>query len=116
LKPLTERKVSADQIITRLRPKLNANQGVNLFLQSAQDNRVGGRQSAGQDQYTLQSDSLDELMTWAPKLLTLMKKMPELTDVNSDQQNSGLNANLVIDRTTASRVGITPQALDSTLY
>jgi len=116
LKPLNDRKVTADQIIARLRPKLNAVPGVTLFLQSSQDIRVGGRQSAAQYQYTLQSDNLGELMTWAPKLLNLMKKMPQLTDVNSDQQNNGLEAKLVIDRQTASRVGVTPQSLDALLY
>jgi multidrug efflux pump len=78
--------------------------------------RVGGRQSAAQYQYTLQSDNLQELTHWAPLLLSLMKKMPELTDVNSDQQNHGLEANLVIDRPTASRLGVTPQSLDNILY
>ena len=116
LKPLAERKVTAEQIIARLRPKLNAMPGVTLFLQAAQDVRVGGRRSSAQYQYTLQSDNLDELTNWAPKLLRMMKKMPELADVNSDQQNSGLEANLVIDRPTASRLGITPQTLDNVLY
>ncbi len=116
LKPLEERKVSADQIIARLRPKLNAVPGVTLFLQASQDVRVGGRQTPGQYQYTLQSDNLAELTQWSPKLLQLMKKMPELADVNSDQQDSGLAANLVIDRQTAFRLGITPQTLDNILY
>ncbi|HEX4166500.1 MAG TPA: efflux RND transporter permease subunit [Bryobacteraceae bacterium] len=116
LKPLPERGVTADQIITRLRPKLNSVPGITLFLQAAQDVRVGGRQTAAQYQYTLQSDNLVELTSWAPKLLLLMKKMPEITDVNSDQQNSGLEANLVIDRPTAFRLGITPQTLDNVLY
>jgi multidrug efflux pump len=116
LKPLNERKATADQIINRLRPKLTAVPGVTLYLQAAQDVRVGGRQSAAQYQYTLQSDNLTELTSWAPKLLNLMRKMPELRDVNSDQQNNGLEANLVIDRQTASRVGITPQTLDNVLY
>ncbi len=116
LKPLEERKVSADQIIARLRPKLNAVPGVTLFLQASQDVRVGGRQTPAQYQYTLQSDNLAELTQWSPKLLQLMKKMPELTDVNSDQQDSGLEANLVIDRQTAFRLGITPQTLDNILY
>jgi hydrophobe/amphiphile efflux-1 (HAE1) family protein len=116
LKPLGQRRVTADQIINRLRPKLNAVPGVSLYLQAAQDVRVGGRQSAAQYQYTLQSDNLTELTHWAPELLRLMKKLPELTDVNSDQQNNGLEANLVIDRPTASRLGITPQALDNVLY
>ncbi len=116
LKPLDERKASADQIINRLRPKLAQIPGVTLFLQASQDIRVGGRSSAAQYQYTLQSDNLQELLQWAPRLMNLMKRMPELTDVNSDQQNNGLEANLVIDRPTASRLGMTPAALDNILY
>jgi multidrug efflux pump len=116
LKPLDERKVSADQIINRLRPKLAVVPGVTLFLQSSQDLRIGGRRSAAQYQYTLQSENLTELTHWAPLLLNLLKKIPELTDVNSDQQNQGLEANLVIDRATASRLGITPQEIDNILY
>ena len=116
LKPLEERHVTADQIINRLRPKLGVVPGVTLYLQASQDVRVGGRQSAAQYQYTLQSDNLPELTHWAPELMRLMRKMPELTDVNSDQQNNGLEANLVIDRQSASRVGITPQTLDNVLY
>jgi multidrug efflux pump len=116
LKPLGQRRVTADQIINRLRPKLNGVPGVTLYLQAAQDVRVGGRSTAAQYQYTLQSDNLNELTHWAPELLRLMRKLPELTDVNSDQQNNGLEANLVIDRPTASRLGITPQTLDNLLY
>jgi multidrug efflux pump len=116
LKPLGERKATADQIINRLRPQLASIPGVTLYLQASQDIRVGGRQSAAQYQYTLQSDNLQELTHWAPLLTNLMKKMRELTDVNSDQQNNGLEANLVIDRETASRVGVTPQTLDNILY
>jgi multidrug efflux pump len=116
LKPLGERHASADQIIGRLRPKLTAVPGVTLYLQSSQDLRVGGRQSAAQFQYTIQSDNLDELKHWAPILLNLMRRMRELTDVNSDQQNNGLEANLVIDRPTASRLGVTPQTIDNVLY
>ena len=116
LKPLAERRVSADQIITRLRPKIARVPGVTLFLQPSQDLRIGGRQSAAQYQFTLQSDNLQDLVHWSPILTNLMKKMPELTDVNSDQQNNGLEANLVIDRPTASRLGITPRAIDNILY
>ncbi|MBV9302125.1 MAG: multidrug efflux RND transporter permease subunit [Acidobacteriaceae bacterium] len=116
LKPLNERKATADQIIARLRPKLNSIPGVTLYLQATQDLRIGGRQSAAQYQYTLQSDTLTELIHWAPLLTNLMKRMPELTDVNSDQQNNGLEANLVIDRPTAARLGITPQTIDNVLY
>ena len=116
LKPLAQRKVSADQIITRLRPKLAVVPGATLYLQAVQDVRVGGRQSAAQYQYTIQSDNLPMLNNWGPNLLKAMKGIPQLTDVNSDAQNNGLAANLVIDRPTASRLGITPQAIDSVLY
>ena len=117
LKPWkTTRHSTADQIITRLRPKLNSIPGVTLFLQAAQDLRVGGHQTAAQYQYTLQSDNLEELMTWAPVMLNVMKRMPQLTDVVSDQQNRGLEAALNIDRPTAARLGITPSALDNVLY
>ncbi len=116
LKPLEERKATADQILNRLRPKLAVVPGATLFLQAAQDLRVGGRQSAAQYQYTLQDDKLDELTHWAPILLEQMKKMPQLTDVNSDQQNRGLAAALVIDRPTASRLGISAQTIDNILY
>ena len=116
LKPLSERRVSADEIINRLRPKIGRIPGVTLYLQPSQDLRIGGRQSAAQYQFTLQSDNLQELVHWSPILTNLMKRMPELTDVNSDQQNNGLEANLVIDRPTASRLGITPRAIDSILY
>ncbi len=116
LKPRSERDVDATQIIARLRPKLAKVTGVTLFLQSIQDVRVGGRRTSAEYQYTLQSDNLAELTHWAPELLKRMEKMPQLTDVNSDQQNNGLSANLVIDRPTASRLGITPQTIDNILY
>ncbi len=116
LKPLAVRKATADQILNRLRPKLSVVPGATLLLQAVQDLRVGGRQSGAQYQYTLQDDKLDELTHWAPILLERMKKMPELTDVNSDQQNHGLAADLVIDRPTASRLGISAEAVDNILY
>jgi multidrug efflux pump len=116
LRPLGPRKASADDIINRLRPKANSVPGVTLFLQSAQDLRVGGRQSAAQYQYTLQSDNLAELVEWAPILMNQMRKLPELTDVNSDQQNKGLESNLTIDRPTATRLGVSPATLDNILY
>ena len=116
LKPLEERKIGADAIIARLRPKLSGTPGVTLILQSSQDLRVGGHQTAAQYQYTLQSDNLAELVHWAPVLLNVMKKLPELTDVNSDQQDKGLEANLTIDRPTASRLGVTAASLDNILY
>ena len=116
LKPLAERKATADEIIARLRPKLVSVPGVTLLLQSSQDLRVGGRQSAAQYQYTLQSDALSDLVHWSPILLRAMQKMPQLTDVNSDQQDKGLEADLVIDRPTATRLGITPGTMDNLLY
>jgi multidrug efflux pump len=116
LKPLQERKVSADQIINRLRPKLTAVPGATLILQAVQDVRIGGRQSAAQYQYTIETDNLDVLNHWGPILLKSMKGLHQLTDVNSDAQNSGLSANLVIDRQTAARLGITTEAIDNVLY
>jgi multidrug efflux pump len=116
LKPLAERKVSADMIINRLRPRLNSVPGVTLLMQASQDLRVGGRQSAAQYQYTLQSDNLAELVHWSPILLNELRKLPILTDVNSDQQDKGLEASLDIDRPTASRLGVTPATLDNILY
>jgi multidrug efflux pump len=116
LKPLGERKATADQIITRLRPKLAVVPGATLILQAVQDVRIGGRQSAAQYQYTIQCDDLTLLNHWGPILLKSMKGIHQLTDVNSDAQNKGLSVDLVIDRPTASRLGITPQAIDSVLY
>jgi multidrug efflux pump len=116
LKPLEERPVSADQVINRLRHQLATVPGASLFLQSAQDLRVGGRSGNAQYQYTIQSDNLDDLTRWGPTLLQQLRKLPSLTDVNSDQQNSGLQAALVYDRQTASRLGLTPQTIDDTLY
>jgi multidrug efflux pump len=116
LKPLEERKVNAGQVIDRLRPKLIAVPGANTFMQAGQDLRIGGRQSSAQYQYTIQSDNLQDLVQWGPVLLQQMRKMKMLTDVNTDQQNSGLQMTLVYDRATASRLGITPQMLDASLY
>ncbi len=116
LKPLAERQVSADDVINRLRHQLATVPGASLFLQSAQDLRVGGRSGNAQYQYTIQSDDLDDLTKWGPTLLQQMRKLPLLSDVNSDQQNSGLQAALVYDRQTASRLGLTPQMIDDTLY
>jgi multidrug efflux pump len=110
------RKVTADQVIARLRPKLGHVPGANLFLQPVQDLRVGGRGGNAQYQYTLQGDDTKELLQWAPRLMQKLRTLPELADVNSDQQNKGLQASLVIDRVTASRLGITPQMIDATLY
>jgi multidrug efflux pump len=116
LKPLEERKISASQIINRLRPKLGMVPGVSVFVQAGQDIRIGGRASAAQYQYTIQSESLDDLIEWGPKLQQEMRKLPGFNDVNSDQQNNGLQVSLVYDRGTASRLGLTPQQIDNTLY
>ena len=116
LKPIAERKITSSQVIDRLRPKVVALPGARAFLQAGQDLRIGGRQSNAQYQYTLQSEDVDDLVQWAPLMVEKMKKIPELTDVDSDQQNAGLQARLVYDRPTAARLGITPQLLDTTLY
>ncbi len=116
LKPLAERKVSADQVINRLRGKLARIPGATLFLMAGQDLRVGGRGSNSQYQFTLQSDSLKDLNEWAPKLLAQLKTVPIILDANSDQQIHGLETELVIDRGTASRLGVNPEAIDATLY
>ena len=116
LKPLHERKISASQLIARLRPKLAAVRGASVFVQAGQDIRIGGRQSSAQYQYTIQSDNLDDLVKWGPILLQQMRKLRGFTDVNSDQQNNGLQASLVYDRATAERLGISPAVIDNTLY
>jgi multidrug efflux pump len=116
LKPLEERKVSADQVINRLRGKLARIPGATLYLQAFQDIRVGGRGSNSQYQYTLQSDNLRDLNEWAPKLLAKLKTVPLVLDANSDQQIHGLESNLIIDRSTASRLGVSPYDIDTTLY
>jgi hydrophobe/amphiphile efflux-1 (HAE1) family protein len=116
LKPRSERDASADQIINRLRGKLSKIPGIQLFLQSSQDITIGGRSSDSQYQYTLQDSNLDELNEWAPKLLDKMKSMPELRDASTDQQENGLEARLVVDRDTASRLGLTMQDVDNVLY
>jgi len=108
--------VTADDVINRLRGKLNVVPGATLILQSAQDLTIGGRFGNAQYQYTLQSSNLDDLNNWAPRLLDKLKTLPQLRDQNSDQQDKGLQAKLVIDRDTASRLGITPQTLDNALY
>src|SRR5207244_11077916 len=116
LKPLEERKLSADQIIARLRGKLSRITGATLFLQAVQDVRVGGRAANAQYQYTLRSDDLQALIQWTPKMFSKMRTLRALADVNSDQQNRGLEISLQIDRATAARLGVTQQAIDSTLY
>ncbi len=116
LNPLDERKISSSALVGRLRPKLAAVRGAAVFAQAGQDLRIGGRQSNAQYQYTLQSDNLDDLVKWGPIMLQQMRKLRGFTDVNSDQQNNGLQASLVYDRATAARLGISPQAIDNTLY
>jgi multidrug efflux pump len=129
LKPLAERgscskrhfwqscpNVTADDVINRLRSKLAVVPGATLILQSAQDLTIGGRYGNAQYQYTLQGESLDDLNNWSPQLLQKMRGLKELQDVNTDQQDRGLQARLVIDRDTASRLGVSPQDLDNALY
>jgi multidrug efflux pump len=116
LKPREKRKANADQVIARLRPKLGVMPGASLFLQAIQDLRIGGRGSSAQYQYTLQADDPNDLFEWGPRLFQKLRTVPQLVDVNSDQQNQGLQAALTIDRDTASRLGITPRMIDDTLY
>ena len=116
LKPRGERRQTADQIIAELRPKLAQVPGIQLFLQSVQDVRTGGRPSRTQYQYTLQDASLEELNEWAPRMLEKLKTLPELRDVASDQQTQALQLIVDIDRDTASRLGISAQTVDNTLY
>jgi multidrug efflux pump len=116
LKPLKERKISAPEIINRLRPKLNRITGASAFLQASQDLRIGGRGSNALYQYTIQADNLDDLKVWGPKLLNAMMRLPGFQDVSSDQQNGGLDELVNYDRVTAARLGQTAQSLDSALY
>jgi hydrophobe/amphiphile efflux-1 (HAE1) family protein len=116
LKPFEERTASAQQIIARLRPKLATVEGGQLFLQAAQDIRVGGRATKTQYQYTLQDADVNEMYTWSPKVLDALSKLPELRDVATDQQMNGTTASLTIDRDAASRFGISPSVIDATLY
>jgi multidrug efflux pump len=116
LKPKSERKLSADEVIARLRPKLTQVAGARLFLQSVQDIRVGGRQSNAQYQYTLQGNDVQELYTWAPKLADALGHVSVLTDVNSDQQQNGQEIDIGVDRDTASRLQLNPASIDNTLY
>ena len=109
-------RVTADKVVNRLRGKLSSVPGARLFLQAKQDIQIGGRGSAAQYQYTLSDENLEELNTWAPRLEARAAKMPELRDVSTDQQDQGLAANLVIDRDTASRLGISASTIDQTLY
>ncbi len=116
LKPLDERKIGAPEIITRLRPQLNRLPVASAFLQASQDLRIGGRSSAALYQYTIQTDNIPDLATWGPKVFAEMKKLPGLQDVNSDQQNGGLDELLNFDRVTAAKLGQTAQSLDNGIY
>jgi multidrug efflux pump len=117
LKPLSQRKLSASQVVARLRPKLNAVSGARLFLQAAQDLRIGGRQSAAEYQYTLTSDDPNALYKWVPKLVTALgKDRAEVTDVNSDLQQNGLQIYVNMNRATAARYSFAPNQIDNVLY
>jgi multidrug efflux pump len=116
LKPLGQRKISADQVISRLRPRLNRVRGAFVFLQNTQDLRVGGRSSNAQYQYTLRGDNLADLNLYVPQVLQAVKKIPLIADVSSDQLNRGLESMVEYDRVTAARFGISSQLIDNVLY
>ncbi|HWZ46449.1 MAG TPA: multidrug efflux RND transporter permease subunit [Candidatus Saccharimonadales bacterium] len=116
LKPNNQRKVTADQVINRLRGKLSVVPGATLFLQATQDLQIGGRQSNSQFQYTLQTENLEDLRTWAPRILEKLRHLPEMRDMNSDQQDRGLEAQVIVDRDTASRLGVSSAQVDNALY
>ncbi|HLY18823.1 MAG TPA: efflux RND transporter permease subunit, partial [Bryobacteraceae bacterium] len=116
LKPLEVRKVGVDQVIARLRPKLGRIPGATLYLQAAQDLRVGGRMSNALYQFTMRGDNLQDLTDYAPKMLQELRTIPVVADVSSDQQNRGLQSMVQYDRTTAARFGISSQLIDNTLY
>jgi multidrug efflux pump len=115
LKPLNERKLTIDQVIARIRSKTAKIPGAALYLQAVQDLNIGGRFGGAQYQYTLQADNLSDLTHWAPIIMQRLQKIPELRDVNSDQQMHGLQSSVVIDRATASRLGVAVQDIDNTL-
>ena len=115
LKPIEVRKINSDQVISRLRKKTAGIPGASLFFQSIQDVSVGGRFSGAQYQYTLQADNLDDLYHWAPIIMARMRQIPELRDLNSDQQDKGLQSYLAVDRDTAGKLGISMQDIDNTL-
>jgi len=116
LKPPSQRKATADQLVNRLRGKLSVVPGATLFLTATQDLNIGGRFSNAQFQYTIQSEDLNELNYWSPRLLAKLRTEPELRDVNTDQQDKGLAAQVVVDRDSASRLGISPAQVDAALY
>ena len=116
LKPLAERKATAQEIIARLRPKLGSVPGASLYLQASQDVRIGGRLSNAEYQFTMQSDNLQDLITWSPKMLDRLRAIPSIADVSSDLLNRGLQAMVTYDRETAARFNVAPQLIDDTLY
>ncbi len=116
LKPLNERKTTVDYIMQRLRPKLARIPGATLYLQASQDLRVGGRNSAALYQFTMRGDNLEDLINYTPKMFAQLKTIPIIVDLNSDQQNRGLQSMVTYDRETAARFGISPQLIDNTLY
>ncbi|HWE26868.1 MAG TPA: efflux RND transporter permease subunit, partial [Polyangia bacterium] len=116
LKPKSQRNATADEVINRLRPKLARVQGIQLFLQSVQDVRMGGRMSRTQYQYTMQDANLEELLQWGPRMVAAMRKLPQLKDVNTDQQTAGLEVVADVDRDTAARLGVSMRDVDNTLY
>jgi multidrug efflux pump len=116
LKPVGIRQATSDQVIARLRRQTSGLPGATMFMQNSQDVRIGGRQSNAQYQYTLQGPDFASLADWGPKVLDRLSRLPEIADVSSDQQVSGLSSNVIIDRDTASRLGLTAQAVDSALY
>lgn len=116
LKPPEVRKIDADHLIARLRPKLARVPGATLYLQASQDVRVGGRSSASQYQYTMRGDNLNDLQTYGPRMLQELRTIPLIADVNTDQQNNGLQSFVQYDRGTAARFGISSQLIDNTLY
>ena len=116
LKPLEQRKVTVDQVIARLRPKLGRIPGATLYLQASQDLRVGGRMSNALYQFTMRGDNLPDLQNYAPQMLQELRTIPIIADVSSDQQDRGLQSMVQYDRTTAARFGISSQLIDNTLY
>src|SRR5262249_36333738 len=116
LKPLSERKINATDVIRRLQPKLAKVSGITLYMQPIQDLSVEDRVSRTEFQYTLEDPNAEELKEWSQRLLQKFQTLKELSDVASDQQNGGLEAKLVIDRDTASRLGVSTQQIDDTLY
>jgi multidrug efflux pump len=114
--PLEERKANTEQIIARLRPKLAAVPGATLFMQAVQDVRIGARTTSSQYQYSLEGENVGELEEWAPQVMAVLRQVPGLRDISTDQQDRGLEATLIVDRDTASRFGIRQQVIDDTLY